>query len=1722
MEKKDASGENPSWRWEPWIRRDPRNARVIEKTISKGYFIKDLENFDAAFFGISPKEAEQMDPHQRLGLEVTWEALEDAGIDAKSLSGSDTAVYIGVDSDDYSRLLLEDLPNIEAWMGIGTTAHGIPNRISYHLDLMGPSAAIDAACASSLVAVHTGRQAILAGESRVAIVGGVNVCLSPALFHMLGAAGALSPDGVCLSFDDDAHGYARGEGAAILILKKVSHAILDGDHILATIKGSAIAQDGKTNGIMAPNAKAQELVARKALKQADIDPLSVGYIEAHATSTSLGDPTEVSAISAVYGAGRPSHAPAALGSIKPNIGHLEAAAGAISLVKAVLAVKKGLIPPQTRLNRLNTRIDWANSGLQVARECMEWSNIDGPRRAAVCSYGYGGTVSHAIIEQSPQTLAAPTKDDDRPTLLLLCAPQGKQRLAVQTAALAEWISVAGQGESLKTIAATLAQHRAHHDFRAAFVVSSHTEATNILTSFSRGVEDGGAIQGRTLENNVNKDLVWVFSGHGAQWPAMGKELLGNPSFYNAIASLDRIVIDELGYSAIECLNTGSFEASDQVQVLIYLVQIGLIEVLKAKGVRPQAVIGHSVGEIAASVTAGCLTPEEGTIIVTRRARLYTKVKGLGGMYLVNLPFAEVSAELGSRTDIVAAIDSSPSSCVVSGASTPLAEYIVTLRDRGQRTFQVKTDIAFHSPMLEALAQPLKDELSSDINAQPPTIRLYSTSQADPRSNVLRDANYWVHNMVSPVWLSGTIAAAVRDSYRMFLEVSTHPIVSQSLDEILAENDLGHITTVPTMTKNESAERTILQAIARLWIQGVSIDFTTFLGRQWSRDVPKFKWSHKPFWKEVSSGSAGAHNVHDVNMHDMLGQRTVVAASDTTLFATMLDESSKPFPRPHELHGTNIVPAAVYINTFLNATGAKFLADMELRIPLAVTEAPRAVQVVVQGDIVRVASRLSDSDDLSWVVHSTASWEMEHPSTVESTVNIKAIIDRIGTSLPKSFSVDYLVKVGVSGMAFPWVVTQHYGNSEEMLVTVDNSPEHDTMPWDSRSWAPTLDAATSIGSTMFSDDPKLRIISHIKRLTLWSGDPPPKKYHVYVTEADVKPDSQARSADISILNFNGELLAKFEAIRMTELDAASRSNAGIDGLVHQIAWVPAPLSERAMLLDQTVIISEDNELLEQYGKELQGKVSHVYKMTSAQDLYSRNAAAFLRSRGSTVVYCPGPVKSFEDIATAAHRFIWEVATAVKFVVENGLSAKFFIITDQIYAAKSPTALAQGPMYGLARVVASEHSDIWGGLIDNEGPHFPIMPFKYVQGQDVIRYLDGVPRVARMRPFPQNQRYASPSTRTLLPKPEGTYLITGGLGALGLETCDFLIEKGARRIVIVSRRALPPRSLWAKADESMSSVLSRIQAMEEVGASIHVIALDIGLENAHEQLTEALSRLSLPPILGVIHASGILEDSLLIETSSDSFARVLSPKISGAITLHKAFPPGTLDFIILYSSIGELVGTSGQSSYASGNSFLDVLAAHRRALGDNAIAFQWTAWRGLGMATATDFLTLELQSKGITDITREEGFRAWEHMSKYDVDHAVVTRSLEFDENEAIPCAILEEVAVRRARAQNQDKQPESKPNASAPPKSAADMKSWLDVSIRQCIATVMKMSDIDEIDPRIPLADYGVDSVMTIALRQKLQSSLKIKVPQTLMWNYPTVAAMTDWFFRQFEEGQGNV
>ena len=1732
LEKKDFSGEIPSMRWEPYHARDVRNTKELSKATTRGYFLDAIEDFDAALFGISPKEAEQMDPQQRLSLEVSWEALENAGIPPQNLSQSDTAVFMGVNSDDYSKLLLEDLPGIEAWMGIGTAFCGVPNRISYHMDLMGPSTAVDAACASSLVAIHHGRQAILQGESKIAIAGGVNALCGPGLTRVLDEAGAVSHDGSCMSFDDDAHGYGRGEGAAIVILKGMEDAVADGDNIITVLKGSAVAQDGHTNGIMAPNGKAQELVAHKALKAGGLDASRVQYVEAHATSTPLGDPTEVSAIANVYGSGRSLENPVFIGSVKPNVGHLEGGAGAVGFIKAALTINKGVLPPQANLKKLNTKIDWKESGVKVVQETTEWPGSDDNRCAAICSYGYGGTVAHAIIEDHSndnQSLFEAEESDKAstfPNILLMSAPQ-ERRMAVQVAEQASWISSGGKEHNLRAIATTLAMRRGHHDYRAAFVVDSHEDAVKSLTTFANGSVNEWTAQDRVLDSGVNKGTVWVFSGHGAQWKEMGRDLIHDPLFRQAVAALDHIVESEMGFSAIQALEDGDFDASDKVQILTYIMQIGLSTVLRAKGLKPQAVIGHSVGEVAASVAAGALTAEEGALLVCKRANLYRQVMGLGSMILVNSRFSEMESELDGREDIVAAIDSSPSSCVVSGETSAVAEFDQNLKARGIKTFKVKTDVAFHSPMLKRLVSPLQAAIANSLHPRSPTIKLYSSSDPDPRTECLRDIKYWTNNMVNPVLLTSAVDAAAEDGLRLFLEVSSHSIVSQSISETLMGKGIEDFSVISTMERKKPAKKSIQFGIAQLYCRGAVIQWEKQMGKNWAQGVPGTHWSHKPFWKHVESGPLGANAMHDVEKHNLLGQSISVAGAHTSLYTTQLDNNTKPFPGSHPLHGTEIVPAAVLINTFLNATGAKSLSNINLRVPVAVS-AQRDVQIVVQQDQIKIASALTQDEgkqpgNTSWVIHTTGSWSSEASSVGgdRGKLNIAAIEARIGTKLANNFSIEYLDKVGVSAMGFPWAVTEHYGNLKEMMARVDVAPDTaedlaaEDLPWDSHSWAPMLDAATSVSSTLFFNEPRLRMPAQIEKVEVYTNSLPPKTGYLYVEEAP----NAGLAVDVCVLDENGLPLLKFFSMRFSEIEGTAGASGSTESLVHQVAWPPTAFSEIPLLISNVVLISGHSPT-EKYVANLSDKFASIIKLSRAQDLSGADLSMPLKSKETIIVYCPGRVESIDDIPKTSELFISELLEIVKFVAQSSLPVKVFVLTDRTFAGEDLTALAQAPLHGLCRIIASELPDLWGALIDTEDYSFPFQAIRYVQGQDVIRMSDGVPRTARLRSFPREMVSGGINQKSLLPRPEGTYIITGGIGALGLEVAGFLVEKGARRLVLVSRRALPPRRDWENLTGSIEAVAQKIKHLENLGATIHVVAADIGTSDGSDNLKNALDTLSLPSILGVVHAAGVLEDQLVLETTADSFNRVLSPKIAGALALHSIFPPGSLDFFVLFSSCGQLFGFPGQSSYASGNAFLDTLATHRRNLGDNAIAFQWTSWRGLGMAASTDFINAELESKGITDVTRDEAFRAWERVANCDTDHAVVLRSLAFDEHEPLPVPILNDIAVRRAgtavattSAADGAAGSDDTTHMSGP-----ELKAYLDTKIRECVVSVLQLSGIDDVDSRAALADLGVDSVMTVTLRKRLQSSLKVKVPPTLTWNHPTVGHLVGWYMEKLGPG----
>lgn len=821
-------------------------------------------------------------------------------------------------------------------------------------------------------------------------------------------------------------------------MKRLTDAQNDGDRILAVLKGSAVGADGRTNGIMAPNQFAQERVAKQAIKQAGVSPGSISYIEAHATSTPVGDPTECAAMANVYGSGsrQPGSIPCYIGSIKPNIGHLEAGAGVMGLIKAIMVLREGMIPPQANLVTPSSKVDWPRSMLRAVTEPTELPISRWPRRAAVASYGYGGTVSHAIIEYpislrlSIRNLPPRPLADKAPVLLLLSAPSAI-RLKSAASGLKGYLVASEEQKTapldLQSLAYTLAAKRGHHKFRAAIVANSHAEAIHRLDEIVQGRQNREIPNARVLSQQENKGTTWVFSGHGAQWKYMGGSLLADePAFADVVRLLEPIIRQELGFSATSALLSGDFESTDKIQVLIYVMQVGLAAVLKASGLRPQAVIGHSHGEIAASVVAGALTLQEGALICCSRARLIRSVAGIGAMVLIDIPFATVSEEIKGRDDIVAAIDTSPGSCVVSGSPDAVENLSAAWRARGIQVRTVQTDTAFHSPMLRPLVAPLQKALQGFLHPVEPQVPLYSTSDSDPRTTRIRDAEYWTNNMIKPVLLNSTIEAAAQDGYRVFLEVSSHPVVCHSISETLSNVEAANFHVIPTLLRSKDNQRSLLLAIGNMHCVGDSADYKSIWPGNWIHDVPGTIWEHQSLWRQVTDPSNARAVTHDANAHVLLGARTPVQGTHTTLWQTNLTTNTKPFPGKHPLHSAEIVPAAVLLNTFLSAVPGQSLHNVSLRVPVVV-DPPREVQVILEDSRMRIVSRLIGQDDppmdsASWLVNTTAQIAAGGDSTVSPTSHdISAIKKNLPQKLNDSFSIKYLADVGVSDMgAYSWV------------------------------------------------------------------------------------------------------------------------------------------------------------------------------------------------------------------------------------------------------------------------------------------------------------------------------------------------------------------------------------------------------------------------------------------------------------------------------------------------------------------------------------------------------------------------------------------------------------------------------------------------------------------------------------------------------------------------------
>ncbi|MFF5173695.1 beta-ketoacyl synthase N-terminal-like domain-containing protein [Micromonospora sp. NPDC000089] len=933
---------------------DPDPDRPGTSYTSQGGFLDGAGLFDAGFFGISPREALAMDPQQRLLLETSWEAMERAGVDPVSWRGSDVGVFAGLSSQGYGASSGRQVaPELEGFAGTGAAPCIATGRVSYVLGFEGPAVTVDTGCSSSLVAMHLAVQGLRQGECSAALAGGAMVMAQPGSFLSFSRQRGLATDGRCKAYADSADGMGLAEGVGMVLLERLSVARERGHRVLAVLRGIAVNQDGASNGLTAPNGPSQQRVIRAALANAGLRASEVDVVEGHGTGTVLGDPIEAQALLATYGQGRAPELPLWLGSVKSNIGHTQAAAGVAGVIKMVQALRHGVLPATLHVQQPSTEVDWSAGAVELLTEAREWPRGERPRRAGVSSFGISGTNAHLIIEEAPEDPAPAERTPPDGVVPLVVSARSTGALTGQAGRLASYLE--SGAASLAGVAGALVSDRALLGERAVVVAGSGEEALAGLAALSRGQDAAGLVTGSA---GVPGKVVWVFPGQGSQWLGMGRELLGSsPVFAERISECAAALAPWVDWSLVDVLHgetaPGMLDRVDVVQPASFAVMVGLAAVWASVGVVPDAVVGHSQGEIAAACVAGALSLEDAARVVALRSRaIAAKLSGRGGMASVALSEDEAVARLRPWADRVeVAAVNSPSSVVVAGDAQALDEALEVLSGQDVRVRRVAVDYASHTRHVEDIREALADALAG-ITAQAPVVPFHSTVTGEwIRDAGVVDGAYWYANLRNQVGFGPAVADLVRQGHRVFVEVSAHPVLVQPISEIVDDADA---VVTGTLRRDDGGPRRLLTSIAELFVRGVAVDWNGVLPPVTGHvDLPTYAFDHQHFWLQAEESATDAASLgQSATGHPLLEAMVQLPRFGGLVFTSRLSLRSHPWLADHAVDGVVLLPSSALVELAVRAgdeVGCPVLDELTTESPLVVPEHGGVrVQVALSG------------------------------------------------------------------------------------------------------------------------------------------------------------------------------------------------------------------------------------------------------------------------------------------------------------------------------------------------------------------------------------------------------------------------------------------------------------------------------------------------------------------------------------------------------------------------------------------------------------------------------------------------------------------------------------------------------------------------------------------------------------------------------------------------------
>ncbi|WSI97316.1 type I polyketide synthase [Nocardia sp. NBC_01329] len=1731
----DAVGDYPAdrgWDLDRLFDADPDVPGTIYTR--QGGFVDDAAGFDAGFFGISPREAATMDPQQRLMLEASWEALEAAGIDPVSLRDSDTSVFAGVAHQDYGPRVgsAQITAETEGHVYLGVSNSVLSGRVAYTLGFKGPAISVDTACSSSLVALHLACQALRQGETSLALAGGVTVMSDPSLLIAFARQRALSPDGRCRAFAAAAEGTGFAEGLGVLVLERLSDAVRLGHDVLAVVRGSAINQDGASNGLTAPNGLSQEAVIRQALVNAGVHPADIDVVEAHGTGTKLGDPIEARALIGVYGA-RPVETPLWLGSLKSNIGHTSAGAGVGGVIKMVQAMRHGVLPKTLHVDEPSPLVDWSAGTVRLLEDSAPWPRAgQRPRRAGVSSFGVSGTNAHIVLEEAPEpgeTTVSGSAEGDSPSAVigertgseyvpLLVSAGSEAALRAQADRLRDLLNPDAAGE-IWDIAYSLCTTRAQLEWRAAVVGRDHAELAAGLAALAEGAQGAGVVSGQVGSGGT----AFAFTGQGAQRAGMGAGLsAGFPVFAAALDEVCAVFDPLLGSSLRELMfraDAGELlDRTEFTQPALFAFEVALYRLVESFGLAPDILVGHSIGELVAAYVAGVWTLSDACALVAARGRLMGALPAGGAMLAVAITETEAGELLSGYPDrlSVAAVNG-PASVVLSGDADAVGEVERELRERGAKTTRLRVSHAFHSARLDPMLAEF-GAIAAGLSYRAPAIPIVSdVTGAVVDGSVLTDPEYWVRQVRAGVRFAPGIEAAIGAGVRRFVEIGPDAVLSAMTGDCLAADP-------------EVEARSVVLAAGRRGVDETA-QFVTFLGTahaaglrvDWGRlftdraprrvPLPTYAFQRQRYWLTPTDGSSDVRRAGLLAVdHPMLGAAVALAGRDEWLFTGRLSLTAQTWIADHVVFGSVLLPGTGFVELALAAgarLGAEVLDELVLEAPLRLAERGEVdIQISVEAagaDGRRrflVASRPADDPAADAITHARGVFAPGAAVDVLPTGRFDGPLTE-GAAAAAEVLYDRLLTQGFEyGPAFQGVRRTARAEDEvlaDVLLPAAVSADAPGFGLHPALLDAALHAAGDVlAAEVRTDQVPLPFSFNGVRLY---------RPGAAAVQARIRANGSG-SVRVELRDGAGDPVALIESLLTRPIDRAALTSATSTArdARYEIRWISADTPEPGSAGERRLVA---------VGRpgatgfaETQPDMAAWAQSAAAESVTSDGSAA----PATVVVWFADPEAGSPDAAAAdaVHRAVHAALATVRGWLSQPAAhvadeSRLVVVTrDGAGLPGADPDLAAAGIWGLVRSAQSENPGRIV-LVDSDTAEVTgdLVAAALATGESQLAVRAGsllVPRLTRL----------GTGADTALTFGTGAVLITGGTSGLGALVARHLATThGVRDLVLVSRRG-----------DRGEGVGELVTELTELGARPRVVACDIADRDAVRAMLGSLA--DGPPLTGVVHAAGVLDDGTIDTLTPDRVDRVLAPKVDGALNLHELTAGADLAAFVLFSSVAGMLGSAGQGNYAAANSVLDALAHRRIHAGLPAVSVAWGPWK------QDSGMTAELAAAAVDRLARL-GFRSLaeaDGLALLDLAGGpAFLAAVDFD----IPALSIQSRAgvlpdLLRTLV------PAPPPRRVGGGGESADLLRRLAAAtpdtheeilvgfVRDQVAEVLGHPSGAAIDPEKPFSELGFDSLGGVDFRNRLSKATGLRLPSILIFDYPTVTATARYLRTQIEGG----